>query len=69
MKIGLVLPYNITKGGGVKEHVLAQQAELVKRGHDVVIVTPQPREPYIAEACWSKSVSTSCTFMSHGFQC
>jgi phosphatidylinositol alpha-mannosyltransferase len=49
MKIGLVLPYNITKGGGVKEHVLAQQAELVKRGHDVVIVTPQPREPYIAE--------------------
>jgi phosphatidylinositol alpha-mannosyltransferase len=49
MKIGLVLPYNITKGGGVKEHVLAQQAELVKRGHDVVIITPQPREPYTAD--------------------
>ncbi len=48
MKIGLVLPYNITKGGGVKEHVLAQQAELARRGHDVVIVTPQPREPYTA---------------------
>jgi phosphatidylinositol alpha-mannosyltransferase len=46
MKIGLVLPYNITKGGGVKEHVLAQQAELTKRGHDVTIITPQPREPY-----------------------
>jgi phosphatidyl-myo-inositol alpha-mannosyltransferase len=49
MKIGLVLPYNITKGGGVKEHVLAQQAELVKRGHDVVVLTPQPREPYTAD--------------------
>jgi phosphatidylinositol alpha-mannosyltransferase len=49
MKIGLVLPYNITKGGGVKEHVLAQGAELIKRGHEVVIVTPQPREPYTDE--------------------
>ena len=49
MKIGLVLPYNITKGGGVKEHVMAQQAELTRRGHDVVIVTPQPREPYTAD--------------------
>jgi phosphatidyl-myo-inositol alpha-mannosyltransferase len=49
MKIGLVLPYNITKGGGVKEHVLAQGAELTKRGHEVVIITPQPREPYIDE--------------------
>jgi phosphatidylinositol alpha-mannosyltransferase len=49
MKIGLVLPYNITKGGGVKEHVLAQHDELVRRGHDVVIITPQPREPYAPE--------------------
>jgi len=47
MKIGLVLPYNITKGGGVKEHVLAQQTELTRRGHDVVVITPQPREPYV----------------------
>ncbi len=46
MKIGLVLPYNITLGGGVKEHVFAQQSELTKRGHEVVVVTPQPREPY-----------------------
>ena len=46
MKIGLVLPYNIAKGGGVKEVVIALQTELTKRGHDVVIVTPQPREPY-----------------------
>jgi len=49
MKIGLVLPYNITKGGGVKEHVLAQHDELIRRGHEVVIITPQPREPYTAE--------------------
>jgi len=49
MKIGLVLPYNITKGGGVKEHVLAQQTELARRGHEVTIITPQPREPYITD--------------------
>jgi phosphatidylinositol alpha-mannosyltransferase len=46
MKIGLVLPYNITKGGGVKTHVLAQHDELTRRGHNVVLITPQPREPY-----------------------
>lgn len=43
MKIGLVLPYNITKGGGVKEIVLELQKGLKKRGHEVVIVTPRPR--------------------------
>jgi phosphatidylinositol alpha-mannosyltransferase len=46
MKIGLVLPYNIAKGGGVKEVVIALQTGLINRGHDVVIITPQPREPY-----------------------
>lgn len=46
MKIGLVLPYDITKGGGVKEHVLAQQAELERRGHEVAVITPQPRDTY-----------------------
>lgn len=44
MKIGLVLPYNIAKDGGVREHVLAQYHELKKRGHTVKILTPQPRE-------------------------
>lgn len=43
MKIGLVLPYNITKGGGVKEIVLALRAGLVKHGHKVVIITPRPQ--------------------------
>lgn len=44
MKIGLVCPYNILKGGGVQECVLALQAELTKRGHKVLIITPTPME-------------------------
>ncbi len=47
MKIGLICPYNIAKGGGVLEVVKAMQTELAKRGHDVTIITPQPREPYV----------------------
>ena len=43
MKIGLVCPYNITLGGGVQEAVKAVQAELILRGHDAKILTPQPR--------------------------
>lgn len=43
MKIGLVCPYNIAKGGGVQEIVLATREELVKRGHNVKIITPLPR--------------------------
>jgi phosphatidyl-myo-inositol alpha-mannosyltransferase len=43
MKIGLVCPYNLFKGGGVQECVLALQAELSSRGHQVLIITPQPR--------------------------
>jgi phosphatidylinositol alpha-mannosyltransferase len=44
MKIGLVCPYNLFKGGGVQECVYAMQEELTKRGHDVLIVAPQPKE-------------------------
>lgn len=44
MKIGLVCPYSIAKGGGVQEHVFAVQAELEKRGHDVWIITPRPKD-------------------------
>lgn len=44
MKIGLVCPYNITKGGGVLEIVRATQRELQKRGHTVKMLTPQPRD-------------------------
>lgn len=44
MKIGLICPYSIAKGGGVKEHVLETQAELKRRGHDVYLITPQPKD-------------------------
>lgn len=44
MKVGLVCPYNLFKGGGVQECVLAMQSELAARGHDALIITPQPRE-------------------------
>jgi phosphatidylinositol alpha-mannosyltransferase len=43
MKIGLVCPYSIAKGGGVQEIVFATMAELKKRGHEVKIITPTPR--------------------------
>jgi phosphatidylinositol alpha-mannosyltransferase len=46
MKIGLVCPYSIAKGGGVQEVVKALQLEYIKQGHEAVIITPQPKEPY-----------------------
>lgn len=42
MKIGLVCPYNLFKGGGVQECVLAMRAELTSRGHEVLIITFRP---------------------------
>jgi phosphatidyl-myo-inositol alpha-mannosyltransferase len=44
MKIGLVCPYNISRGGGVQECVFALQAELNRRGHQSKIITPLPRD-------------------------
>lgn len=44
MKIGLVCPYSIAKGGGVLEIVKVQQAELKRRGHEVYIITPRPQD-------------------------
>lgn len=44
MKIGLVCPYSMARGGGVQEIVRAMQSELARRGHEVKIITPQPRE-------------------------
>ena len=43
-KIGLVCPYNISLGGGVQEAVKAAQAELKRRGYDVLIITPRSKE-------------------------
>lgn len=44
MRIGLVCPYNMFKGGGVQECVLALKAELKHRGHSVQIITPRPKD-------------------------
>jgi phosphatidylinositol alpha-mannosyltransferase len=44
MKIGLVCPYNINKHGGVLEVVLALKSGLAERGHEVRIITPNPRK-------------------------
>lgn len=44
MKIGLVCPYNIFKGGGVQEYTLGLRDHLVAAGHKAFIVTPQPRD-------------------------
>ncbi len=44
MKIGLVCPYNMARGGGVQEIVRDLRAGLTKLGHDVKIVTPRPRD-------------------------
>ncbi len=44
MKIGIVCPYNMFKGGGVQEVVIALQAGLRSKGYEALIITPQPRE-------------------------
>jgi phosphatidylinositol alpha-mannosyltransferase len=44
MKIGLVLPYNVALGGGVKEIVFAMKDELQSRGHEVYVITPRPKD-------------------------
>lgn len=45
MKIALVCPYNIGRGGGVLEIIKDLRSAFVERGHSVMILTPQPREP------------------------
>ncbi len=64
MKIGLVCPYSIAKGGGVQEHVFAVQAELAARGHDVYIITPQPRDYEPAPGAKILFVGTATDFSS-----
>lgn len=44
MKIGIVCPYNIFRPGGVQEAVFAHQKELIARGHEVNVITPNPRQ-------------------------
>lgn len=44
MKIGLVCPYNMALGGAVQEIVKESYDELTRRGHDVVIISPHPKQ-------------------------
>ncbi|MGI9028235.1 MAG: glycosyltransferase family 4 protein [Candidatus Saccharimonadales bacterium] len=48
MKIGLVCPYHMFRGGGVQEVVLALRDGIEARGHEAYIITPQPRNSNIA---------------------
>ncbi len=43
MKIGLVCPYDFFRHGAVQKLVEVLDGELVRRGHDVRIITPRPR--------------------------
>ena len=64
MKIGLVCPYNITKGGGVNEIVMATHDELIKRGHSVRIITPLPRDAEVIDLPNVIFAGTSTDFRS-----
>jgi phosphatidyl-myo-inositol alpha-mannosyltransferase len=55
MKIGLVCPYNVAKGGGVQELIFAMQAELQSRGHEAYVITPRPRD-YDVETAKHKNI-------------
>lgn len=44
MKIGLVCPYNMALGGAVQEIVKESYDELTRRGHEVVIISPHPKQ-------------------------
>lgn len=62
LKIGLVCPYNLFRGGGVQEHVLAQAEHLRLRGHKVKIITPRPRKYTDDEPDDMIFIGTSTTF-------
>jgi phosphatidyl-myo-inositol alpha-mannosyltransferase len=44
MRIALICPYHMWRGGGVKEHVVALYDQYVKAGHYVRIITPLPSD-------------------------
>ena len=44
MKIGIVCPYNIALGGAVQEICKEQHDEFKRRGHEVKIITPLPKQ-------------------------
>src|SRR3569833_1437557 len=44
MRIALICPYHIFRGGGVQEVVKHLQEDYERRGHYVKIITPMPRD-------------------------
>jgi len=44
MRIALICPYHMWRGGGVKEHVVELYQQYVKAGHYVRIITPLPSD-------------------------
>lgn len=44
IKVGLVCPYNMFRGGGVQECVMALRDGVNARGHEAYIITPQPND-------------------------
>ncbi len=44
IKVGLVCPYNMFRGGGVQECVMALRDGIEARGHEAYIITPQPSD-------------------------
>ena len=67
MKIGLVCPYNLFKGGGVQECVIAIQAELAKRGHEALIIAPQPKETPDEVADYIRLLGRALSYYCSGF--
>ncbi|MEO6761254.1 MAG: glycosyltransferase family 4 protein [Candidatus Saccharimonadales bacterium] len=64
MKIGLICPYNIARGGGVQEVVRALQDGLNSRGHQAIIITPKPRQGYIDDGRAVAFLGTAKDFRS-----
>jgi phosphatidylinositol alpha-mannosyltransferase len=44
VRVALVSPYALSVFGGVQEQTLAMSRELIRRGHDVLIVAPDGRD-------------------------
>ena len=64
MKIGLVCPYSMARGGAVQEIVIAMRQELMKRGHEVFIITPRPKEAVTVDTEGMIFVGASTNFRS-----
>ena len=48
MKIALVTPVDFLAPGGATEHVAHLQGELIRRGHEVTVIAPDPGPSRIA---------------------